>query len=222
MVVLGGVGRVSLVLFKFWNLAQTSRLCRGSDRCHVNSGFRLNLVWQQQRHTRVSLICLAIGGLNFSLLFLFRFYAIEVLFILVLKSLPFVNLFALTDVFPVDIASYGQSVNRLLAQGVTQMVNSHSVSDSVVRVEFAQVVLKICVAVRHEVREVHDFVIVRKGILKLQRVKLDTLRWLLLDAFWTFEELDVHYLGLSEPTALARLVADVLASTVPSFVRLTH
>ena len=140
MVVVGGVGRVSFVFFEFWNLAQTSRLGCGSDRCHVNSGFRLDFVWQQW-HTRVRLICLAIRRHNFSLLFLFTFDAFKVLLFLILKSLPFVYLFALTDVFLLYIACYGQSVNLLLAEGVTQVVNSHPVSEIVVCVELAQVVL---------------------------------------------------------------------------------
>ena len=94
---------------------------------------------------------------------------------LVLEYLPLINFFTLTDVFLFDVAGDSDTIDRLLAKGVAYVVHSQSINDSIVGIEFTQVVLQIRVAVRHEVSEVHDLIIVLKLVLKTEGVQFDTL-----------------------------------------------
>ena len=81
------------------------------------------------------------------------------------------DLFILDDVAFLDVTGNGESIERHLTEGVTDVVKSHPVFQFLICMEIGQVIDLISVGEWSEMREEHDVVVILKGVLPDQTVQ---------------------------------------------------
>ena len=153
---------------------------------------------------------------NFFPLLLFRLDLISGLVISIFELLPLIAFFVLGNVFSLDFVRNSHTINRVLANTIAKMIDSHLIDEARVCLQFANEISVIRVGIRLTMCEVHNILIKLELILKRKRTQLFEGVSLLLLTLLTLQILNVHNFNLAALCTTVFLICCVFASSVPT------
>ncbi len=151
----------------------------------------------------------------FSLL-LFRLDLISGLVISIFELLPFIVFFVLRNVSSLNFVRNSYTINRVFANTIAKMIDSHPIGEARVCLQLANVISVIRVGIRLTMREVYNVLIKLELIFKRKRTQLFEWVSLLLLTLLTLQILNVHNFNLAALCTTVFLICYVFASSVPT------
>lgn len=152
---------------------------------------------------------------NFFSFLLLWFYQIGTLVARVLKLLPLLILFLLSYILRLYSVCNSQTVNRIFAKSITQMIYTHPVIEICVCLQSAQIVCIIRIGVRHCMCEVNNILVVLEFILKGECAQVFYRCCLQLLTCLTLQKFDIHNFDLTALSTTILLVSYIPACPMP-------